>query len=79
MGRRPVTTLEEMDSLNSDEVIEGYFDAFRGEASDPEPGDNRSLSYWHGWRNGRTDAGFAGADEAQRELARRAIARGPRP
>lgn len=53
MGERtPVTTVAELDTLDDDEILEGYLDGFSGE---PEPGDNRSKAYWHGWRNGRVD------------------------
>lgn len=52
LDRSPVTTLEELNALDSDEMIEGYRD---GRGGDDEPGGNRSKSYWHGWRNGRSD------------------------
>lgn len=67
----PVITLEDMRSLDQDEVAEGHRDGFHGA---PEPGNNRSRSYWHGWRNGAVDGGFRPADEAQRELARLVVA-----
>jgi len=47
--RAPVETLEELDTLDDAEIQEGYRDGWTGE---PEPGDNRSKSYWHGWRVG---------------------------
>ena len=65
-AREPVTTREELVTLNSDEVLEGYRDGLRGEA---EPGDNRSKSYWHGWRNGMVDGGHRPKDAAQAQLA----------
>ena len=34
------------------ELLQGYWDGLNGE---PEPGDNRSHSYRHGWFNGRDD------------------------
>lgn len=52
--------------MDDDEIFEGYRDGFKNE---PEPGNNRSFSYWHGWRNGRADR-TGEADAAQRELAR---------
>ena len=64
--RAPVTTLEDLDSLDEAEILEGYLD---GRAGDPEPGGNRSRSYWHGWRNGAADYGHRPIDAAQRELA----------
>lgn len=76
---QPVTTLEDLDSLDSDEIVEGYWSGREGW---PEPGDNRSRSYWHGWRNGASDFKHREIDGAQRELARVCVARsrasGPR-
>lgn len=64
--REPVRTLEDLATLDKAEVEAGYADGFMGEG---EPGDNRSRSYWHGWRNGAVDGGFREKDEAQAELA----------
>lgn len=50
--RVPVTTVAELKTLDEAEMLEGYKD---GLAGDDEPGGNRSKSYWHGWRNGRSD------------------------
>ena len=52
--RTPVSTLADLDQLDLDEMAQGYRSGMDG---DPEPGGNRSRSYWHGWRNGRTDKG----------------------
>jgi len=39
------------------EMLDGYRDGF--DLSNPEPSGNRSLSYMHGFRNGRADkAGY---------------------
>lgn len=66
--RTPVTTAEQLDALDDDEIMEGYWD---GRAGEPEPGNNRSLSYWHGWRNGNTDRpGGPNPDAAQIGLVR---------
>lgn len=43
----PVKTLDDLDSLDENEIIEGYKSAERG---DPEPGENRGRAFWHGWR-----------------------------
>lgn len=64
---RPVRRLEDLVTLDDEEVLDGYRDGLRGE---PEPGNNRSRSYWHGWRNGAVDSGRRRSDDAQRELAR---------
>jgi chitinase len=55
-----------LDSLDMQEMIEGYHD---GRAGWPEPGDNRTYAYWHGWRNGAVDAGHRQGDAAQMALA----------
>lgn len=68
----PVSTLADLDTLDDAEVLEGYRD---GLANEPEPGGNRSRSYWHGWRNGMVDHGHREIDAAQRELARLYVAR----
>ena len=62
----PVTTKADLDTLDPTEMQEGYFDGFDGE---PEPGNNRSRSYWHGWRNGAVDGGHREKDDAQATLA----------
>lgn len=63
----PVRTVAELNMLDQDEITEGYRDGRDGE---PEPGNNRSRSYWHGWRNGAADGRHRENDAAQRELAR---------
>lgn len=64
---RPVLTMEDLLTLDVAELAEGYRD---GRANAPAPGNNRTRSYWHGWRNGRCDGGFVEPDEGQRALAR---------
>lgn len=65
MSRLPINRCNQLSKLITQEVIEGYIDGRNGE---PEPGDNRSYSYWHGWRNGAADGGHRPIDQAQREL-----------
>ena len=60
-----VQTVLEFRQLDDGEILEGYFDGFHGGAA---PGSDRSRSFWHGWRNGRVDAGLAVPDAAQRSL-----------
>lgn len=55
----PVRTAADLDTLDDAETVEGYHD---GRAGEPEPGGNRSRSYWHGWRVGRVDGGHARPD-----------------
>lgn len=67
--RRPVFDLEDLATLDSNEVMEGYRDGM-----DNWPcGENRSRSYWHGWRNGRVDFKHAESDWAQMMLAKAAV------
>jgi hypothetical protein len=68
--RQPVTTLEELGTLDHAEVMEGYMDGLKGEPC----GDNRSRSFWHGWRNGMVDGGHAAKQPDQAELAMKAAA-----
>lgn len=63
--RIPITQVADLMDLDKDEVVEGYFDGFKNELC----GDNRSRSYWHGWRNGRVDGKHAVKDSAQSALA----------
>ncbi|MCQ8278077.1 hypothetical protein NFI95_06405 [Acetobacteraceae bacterium KSS8] len=58
----PVATISDFRLLDDGDVLEGYLD---GVSAGPEPGSDRSRSYWHGWRNGRVDAGLARPDAAQ--------------
>lgn len=71
--REPITTVAQLEKLDSDEIVEGYNDARHGE---PAPGDNRSLSYWHGWRNGAIDSYRMPPDAAAHALARDCIRTG---
>jgi hypothetical protein len=73
MSRIPLRTAAELDALDDAEVLEGYRD---GRANEPEPGDNRSLSYWHGWRQGTADGHHRKMDEADGALARDSIESG---
>lgn len=71
--RIPVSTLADLDTLDEAEILEGYWD---GRAGEPEPGNNRSRSYWHGWRNGRVDGRHDKGDQAMQALARAVVGRG---
>jgi hypothetical protein len=65
--RLPIKRATALEHLDGADCIEGYW---AGKDGDPEPGNNRSFSYWHGWRNGAADGGHRPIDPAQRELAR---------
>lgn len=71
--RISIRRANQLDGLDDTEVVEGYFD---GRNDEPEPGNNRSFSYWHGWRKGRVDGHHAETDQAQVELAKDVIATG---
>lgn len=43
MERRRFSTWAEVEALDEAELVEGYWDGFKGE---PEPGDNRSDTYY---------------------------------
>lgn len=73
--RIPVSTLEDLSTLDDDEILEGYRD---GLANEPEPGGNRSRSYWHGWRNGMADKKRIPFDRAMESLAREYVAAQPK-
>ena len=49
------------------EMTEGYRDGFR--PGTPEPSGNRSLSYIHGFRNGRADRSYADGNYQMRGYA----------
>lgn len=65
-----LTTFGELDVLNSDDVVAGYW---AGRNGDPEPGNTHSRSYWHGWRNGMADSGRMRIDEEQCQLAQSVV------
>lgn len=67
----PVRTLDDLDSLNEADILEGYRLTERG---DPEPGENRGRAFWHGWRNRMMDYGELPQDEASGQLAREFVA-----
>ena len=68
---KPVTTLADLATLDSAEVVAGYWS---GKDGDPEPGNNHTRSFWHGWRNGAADGKHREPDDAQRELCRVVVA-----
>ncbi|MGL4264465.1 MAG: hypothetical protein ACRCTX_22840 [Afipia sp.] len=63
---KPVETIEDLNCLDDDEIVEGYRAGLRGA---PEPGTDKSRSYWHGWRNGSSDGGHRENDASQSKLA----------
>lgn len=73
MRRNPLTQAWQLDGLDGKEVIDGYFD---GRAGEPEPGDNRSYAYWHGWTKGALDGGHREKSSADAQLARDVLKEG---
>lgn len=57
-NREPVISLIDLARLDDAEIEEGYRDGAEGLPC----GDNRSRSYWHGWRNGARDGGHRAKD-----------------
>lgn len=66
MNFTPVSTKADLDTLDLDQIVDGYRSAKRG---DPEPGPNRGRAFWHGWRNRMMDYGEIPPDAASRQLA----------
>lgn len=66
MTFEPVSTLDDLDSLNDDEIVAGYREWRKG---DPQPGPNRGRAYWHGWMNAARDHGEQPISPEARELA----------
>jgi hypothetical protein len=71
-GFEPVSTIADLESLNDDEILEGYL---AGSQNLP-CGDNVSRSYWHGWRNGMVDFQHMKPDYHMMYLAKEAINNG---
>jgi hypothetical protein len=69
---QPVRTKADLDNLDDDEMVSGYMSGYRGEN---EPGNDKSRSFWHGWRNGRVDGRHDRLDPAQMQLARAIVGR----
>lgn len=62
---QPVETLNDLTTIDLSECLSGYLDAINGE---PEPGNNRCRSYWHGYMNGTADK-TGQPNASQRKLA----------
>lgn len=63
-NREPVISIFDLARLDDAEVLEGYRDGAEGLLC----GDNRSRSYWHGWRGGARDGGHREGDVWDRIL-----------
>lgn len=72
MTHEPVTTLEDLDSLDQDQIVKGYMECRK---EDPEPGANSDRGYWHGWCRRAEDNGEREITPEHRILARAYLAR----
>lgn len=70
----PVTTVSDLAQLDAEDVGAGYMAGLEG---DPEPGSDKSRSFWHGYRNGMCDSGRRSVDDAQRQLVRAVVVADP--
>lgn len=68
---QPITTVADLELQPIHEIVAGYLS---GLANAPEPGSDKSRGFWHGWRNGRMDGGYAKPDAAQHTLVRAIVA-----
>ena len=71
MNFEPVSTLADLETLDGEQIAEGYRSFERG---DPEPGPNRGRSFWHGWRNAAMDHHELQPDSASRQLIEESLA-----
>lgn len=66
-----VRTLEQLNALNDDEIVEGYMFGF-GDQSRPIP-DSATPSFLHGYNNALVDRGHMRPTAAMQELARHVV------
>ena len=69
---QPLSSIAELAFIDDGECVAGYLAGLHGE---PEPGSDKSKSYWHGWRNGMMDTGRLPLDGAARNLAHEFVRR----
>ena len=69
---QPLSSACELDVLDDSDCVAGYMAGLDGA---PEPGSDKSKSYWHGWRNGIMDKGRLPIDESARNLAHEVVRR----
>lgn len=72
---QPVATLSDLEKLDADEMLDGYR---AGLAEEPQPGSDKSKSFWHGWRNGMMDRGKLPHDRASTQLCQEYVAQSNR-
>jgi hypothetical protein len=62
----PITTMAQLDAIDSDECVAGYMAGYNNQPNYTRTGQ----AYWHGYMNGQADKGYMPISEEQRELAR---------
>jgi len=68
---KPVVTIEDFDTINNDECLEGYLYGRSDKAWEPLPCiNNFSRSFYHGYLNGMVDTGKLKLSDEQKELAK---------
>jgi hypothetical protein len=71
MPFRPVTTVEQIDAMETDTVVRGYRAGFKNTPDYTQ----REQAYWHGYLNGQVDGKHMQISDEQRQLARAVVAR----
>lgn len=66
-------TIIELHSMDDDEILSGYWSGYKGE---PEPGSDKSNSFYHGWCNGMVDSKRMEPTQRQMLLAREIVETG---
>lgn len=67
-----VDNIADLELLDQDEMVQGYREGWDGA---PEPGSDKSKSYWHGWRNAMIDTRRMEPDAASDALVRQYMIR----
>lgn len=65
MSFAPITTVEQLDALDSDVMVIGYRAGFRNTPDYTQ----RDRAYWHGYMNGQVDGHHMPIADEQRRLA----------
>ncbi|WP_088255325.1 hypothetical protein [Fimbriiglobus ruber] len=71
--RIPITRASQLAVLNLEDMVDAYRDGYEGSH---EPGNNRTFSFWHGWRFGAVDGRHQKSDAAQIALAHDVVEKG---
>lgn len=69
---QPISSVHDLAHIDDEECVAGYIAGLNG---DPEPGSDKSKSFWHGWRNGMMDTNRLPIDEAARNLVAEVVRR----